>query len=555
MVVREHGEVLVDPVRPQLADRRGRARSAARAVAVSAGVPYATSWISACAKSSSSGRPSGSSRCRRRSSSTAGPGSASVSRSSSVCREPPPEDRGRGQRLTRRGLEEVEAREDHLLDRRRELDPHRRIEESSPRRRPATSIDGELADEERVPAGRLDDAAAERDRHRPLAEQGRASARLRSRERADGARSSRSHPGGSDEASRPSHPAPPRQVRTKSTGAPADARISRSIAWSARRVGPVHVLDRQHDAARARQPAHEAGQRVERPELHGLGRRLPLPVVGGAEDRAEVRRQFAGLLARPPPRVAPGGRPGGSARPVGRRARRGPARGSGGTALTRRTTGIVPRATGRPRATATPSAHLLHEPGLADPRLPLDDEQASVAGERAVGDRRALASSASRPTSGAPTSSRPARTGAELEDLERGDGLGLALQLEAPLLPPGEHVTDAALRRGADEDPARSGVGLQTRGDVDRVTGRPVLDPRARADRPEHHQPGLDADPNREAGRVGAAADGPRRSAAPPARRAPRRPRASPGRRTARGRPSPARSLTVPPNRSTASTM
>ena len=262
-----------------------------------------------------------------------------------------------------------------------------------------------------------------------------------------------------------------------------------------RRVGPVEILDRDDERTAFDERKDEPAERVEHPQLQGLRRLLADLAVDRAEHRLQVRHGVVEIAGeqRPYPLGHHRRRDRLTLRELQRvqdqvserEVRRGPAERHAAT--------LEPR----DRRARDVTAQLLDQPALADAGVPEDDEEPALAGERAVGGRRgAFELELAADHRGR---SRCGRRIAPLADhLERRDRLGLALQLEPLLLPPREPVAGRPARHVADEDASGRRVRLQAGGGVQRVAGRAVLDPPSAADRPEHHQPGLDADPDLE---------------------------------------------------------
>ena len=257
----------------------------------------------------------------------------------------------------------------------------------------------------------------------------------------------------------------------------------------------MEILDRDHHRTAFDQREDEPAERIEHPQLQGLGRLLVDLVVDRAEHRLEVghglvevngklrlhpfphERRRDGLAPRQPQRIDDG--------IPQREVRRGSSE--------RHAAPLEPR---DPRARNV-TAQLLDQPALADAGVAEHEEEPPLAGERPVGDRcRAL--ELELPTDHRSGSRCGRRLAPLTGHLERRDRLALALQLESALFTPREQIAGGPSGDVTDEDASGRRVRLQAGGRVQRVAGRAVLDPTSTADRPEHHQAGLDADADRQ---------------------------------------------------------
>jgi len=339
------------------------------------------------------------------------------------------------------------------------------------------------------------------------------------------------------------------------------------------RVGPVEVLEQDEDRAVLGETRQERCDDLERPVLERLGGELGQPglgvgLEGQIEQRAQVRVDLGCPLAEEGLEVTAEGDPHAQLRSIHRDADPSPQEVAEGPVGQRLPVGDT--AALEPDGSAVGGGRVLDlrrelggETALADARLARHEEDAARPRERAFDGLAGfpelafpsdeLGLDALGPASG---------SGPNAASLERLDGLRLPLQLQLLGVAPVEQLLDLAPGFGADDDRTGIGSGLESRGRVDRVADRAVLDPAAGADRAEDDRAGRDRRPSRRDRRS------PRRGRPP--RRTPRRSAAilSPARTARSGSsscvtgapksastPSPARSLIVPPKSSTAWTM
>ncbi len=147
------------------------------------------------------------------------------------------------------------------------------------------------------------------------------------------------------------------------------------------------------------------------------------------------------------------------------------------------------------RVRAERPAELVHHARLADARLARHDDDAARAGRGRL-DGGAQARELAVSTHGASRRAGIGARGGALRDAverERGDRLGLALQVERLGIAPQEAIGHALLGGGTHEHAAGRCVRLQPGRDVHRIAQRRVLDAAAGADRARHDRAGVDA--------------------------------------------------------------
>ncbi len=275
------------------------------------------------------------------------------------------------------------------------------------------------------------------------------------------------------------------------------------------RVGPVEVLEQDEDRAVLGETRQERCDDLERPVLERLGGELGQPglgvgLEGQIEQRAQVRVDLGCPLAEEGLEVTAEGDPHAQLRSIHRDADPSPQEVAEGPVGQRLPVGDT--AALEPDGSAVGGGRVLDlrrelggETALADARLARHEEDAARPRERAFDGLAGfpelafpsdeLGLDALGPASG---------SGPNAASLERLDGLRLPLQLQLLGVAPVEQLLDLAPGFGADDDRTGIGSGLESRGRVDRVADRAVLDPAAGADRAEDDRAGRDADPRGE---------------------------------------------------------
>jgi hypothetical protein len=278
------------------------------------------------------------------------------------------------------------------------------------------------------------------------------------------------------------------------------------------RVGPVEVVDRQHDRPLVGQARDQLADDLERAVLDGFGRELGHARRGvrferEAEHRAEVRVDLEHAVAEQALDLAAQRYPHAELRLLERDAEPLPehvaVRPVGKRLAVRHAAAFEPEGrSARRLCRLEEHPHLAAEPALPDSGLAGDEEDAAGPAEhrgRALSrDGQLLVPADERRLHAQHAPCSPwdrSHARCPIGD----DRVLLALELQLLWLAPVEERLDEVVRGLADEHRPRSGGLLEPCCRVDRVADRAVLDARAASDRAEDDRAGVDADSNREA--------------------------------------------------------
>ena len=428
-------------------------------------------------------------------------------------RERPPERGCRRHEVARRLRKTVEAGEDRLLDGRRHLDLDGVVEApavvGANERADVGERADELLEEERVPVRGFEDAPLELGRQRRRRDERREqlAVGIAQRTEVDLAQQMR------ELAARVLAQTPGRVV---TLGPQRQDEQHRSLLRQREqlfeqehrgRVGPVKILEREHERSRLGQPGEQLADDLERPPLQRLrrelrGARLSLVLERDLEQAAEVRVELVRLVAEE--LVQPASQADADAQfgLLGR----------GTDPLAAQEIAERPvrqRLAVRDAAALEPAApfslrelaQLIEKTRLADSRVAGDDEDAPAARAKRL-ERLAAQAELSRapdePGLDPGEAALRATGGRDAGHRPRGDRLALSLQVELARVPPLEEALDRAMGGFVDEHRPGIGSGLQPRGDVHRVAERGELDPGAGADLPHHDRAGRRSDPDAE---------------------------------------------------------